>query len=141
MELLDKLNSIIERLEKIQHLQNPDLNKLTMLIDNIEYFEMQKLDEEIDKIYNQIYHSGGANNSSDKFISMLEGMSIRISSLISSIRLKFGLDYLDPDEYNQFYSKPNKKKTTLKEDILNMMFDRDEDFNDDDDGIGGILSK
>lgn len=33
------------------------------------------------------------------------------------------------------------KRTSSRDELLDMMFDRDEDFNDDDDGIGGILSR
>ena len=44
-----------------------------------------------------------------------------------------------PDEVGDV--RRHKKKSSLREDILDMMFDRDEDFNDDDDGICGFLSK
>lgn len=44
-----------------------------------------------------------------------------------------------PDEVGDI--RRHKKRLSLREDILDMMFDRDEDFNDDDDGIGGFLSK
>lgn len=44
------------------------------------------------------------------------------------------IDY--PDEPVKRTTKPNRSKS-----IIDIMFDRDEDFNDDDEGIGGILSR
>lgn len=44
-----------------------------------------------------------------------------------------------PDEVDD--TRRHKKRTSSRDELLDMMFDRDEDFNDDDDGIGGILSK
>ena len=50
---------------------------------------------------------------------------------------------LTDEEYEAYQENPELFEQISRnsfEDALDMMFDRDEDFNDDDDGIGSFLS-
>lgn len=47
----------------------------------------------------------------------------------------------EDDVTNKQSMRRGSNDDSLIENILDMMFDRDEDFNDDEDGIGSILSK
>lgn len=59
-------------------------------------------------------------------------------------------DYIEENIGDYLYDNFETEKDVIDDikesypdgdDILDMMFDRDEDFNDDDDGIGSILSR
>lgn len=99
MELIDKYNSLIERLEEILHLDNPDINNLRKLIEDIENEELMQLEEEVDKYYDQFCDGKEPDKSELKFLSQIENMTDKTYELISVIREKFGLEYMDEDEF------------------------------------------
>lgn len=99
MELIDKYNSLIERLEEILHLENPDINNLSTLIEEIENDELMQLEEEVDKYYDQICDGKEPDKSELKILSQIENMTDKTYELISVIREEFGLEYMEEDEF------------------------------------------
>lgn len=92
MELIERINAIIRRLEEIKCLSNPDMKSLRNQIDIIEDEELLKLDDEFDEWREQIYSQGEPDEEANKLFDKIGDKFIEADTLINSIRGQFGLE-------------------------------------------------
>lgn len=117
MELVNKINAFIGRLEELKKQKNPNIDGLREQLDKIENEELLKLDDEFDEWRGQIYDQGEPDEETDKLIDEIGDKFIEADTLINSIREKFGLE----EEYDE-----------EDEDPLDYDDDEDEDIDDED---------
>ena len=98
MELIDKINAIIGRLEELKNQSNPDLNSLGELIDTIENEELLKLDDEFDEWRNSIYDEGEPDEKAEQLMDQIGDLFIQADELINSIREQFGIEDVYAEE-------------------------------------------
>lgn len=98
MELIDKINAIIGRLEELKSQSNPDIDSLRELIDTIENEELLKLDDEFDEWRNSIYDEGEPDEKAELLMDQIGDLFIQADELINSIREQFGIEEVYDDE-------------------------------------------
>ena len=95
MELENKLNSIIDQLEKIKNLADPDIDIVRKQLDDIENKIIPKLDEEFNELSDRMYDEGDSNEAAKKFFDKIMNLFIHTNALIDTIREQLDLDYSD----------------------------------------------
>ena len=95
MELENKLNSIIDQLEKIKNLAAPDIDIVRQQLDDIENKIIPKLDEEFNELSDRMYDEGDSNEAAKKFFDKIMNLFIHTNALIDTIREQLDLDYSD----------------------------------------------
>lgn len=125
MELIDKINAIIGRLEELKNQSNPDLNSLGELIDTIENEELLKLDDEFDEWRNSIYDEGEPDEKAEQLMDQIGDLFIQADELINSIREQFGIE--------DVYAEENFDDEEDDE-LSRSLWDDEEDYRDEEDG-------
>lgn len=100
MELIDKINAIIGRLEELKNQSNPDIDSLRELIGTIENEELLKLDDEFDEWRNCIYDEGESDEKAELLMDQIGDLFIKADELINSIREQFGIEIYDDDNFD-----------------------------------------
>ena len=100
MELIDKINAIIGRLEELKNQSKPDIDSLRELIDTIENEELLKLDDEFDEWRNSIYDEGEPDEKAELLMDQIGDLFIKADELINSIREQFGIEIYDDDNFD-----------------------------------------
>ena len=98
MELIDKINAIIGRLEELKNQSDLDIDSLRELIDTIENEELLKLDDEFDEWRNSIYDEGEPDEKVELLMDQIGDLFIQADELITSIREQFGIEEVYDDE-------------------------------------------
>ena len=124
MELIDKINAIIGRLEQLKNQSNPDLNSLGELIDTIENEELLKLDDEFDEWRNSIYDEGEPDEKAEQLMDQIGDLFIQADELINSIREQFGIE--------DVYAEENFDDEEDDE-LSRSLWDDEEDYSDEED--------
>lgn len=125
MELIDKINAIIGRLEELKNQSNPDLNSLGELIDTIENEELLKLDDEFDEWRNSIYDESEPDEKAEQLMDQIGDLFIQADELINSIREQFGIE--------DVYAEENFDDEEDDE-LSRSLWDDEEDYRDEEDG-------
>lgn len=100
MELIEKINAIISRLEELRNQSKPDVDSLRELIDIIENEELPTLDNEFDVWKNSIYDEGEPDEKAELLMDQIGDLFIQADELINSIREQFGIeDVYDEEVY------------------------------------------
>lgn len=100
MELIEKINVIIGRLEELRNQSKPDIDSLRELIDIIENEELSTLDNEFDVWKNSIYDEGEPDEKAELLMDQIGDLFIQADELINSIREQFGIeDVYDEEVY------------------------------------------
>lgn len=122
MELIEKINAIISRLEELRNQSKPDIDSLGELIDIIENEELPTLDNEFVAWKNSIYDEGEPDEKAELLMDQISDLFIQADELINSIREQFGIEdvydeevYCDKDNDNEYEIVLNEvSKSALK---------------------------
>lgn len=112
MELIEKINGIIGRLEELRNQSKPDIDSLRELIDIIENEELSTLDDEFEAWKNSIYDEGEPDEKVELLMNQIGDLFIQADELINSIREQFGIEDVycdkDDDEYEIVLNEVSK---------------------------------
>ena len=98
MELINKLESLAERLESFKQLSDIDLSNLQEQIDKIKSEELPLLDDEFIKYVNFINDGRDPDENEQNILDQMESLFDQIDASISSICLKYRLDNSNSDD-------------------------------------------
>lgn len=99
MEIFDKLRILVERLEALKQLQDPDVGYLKEQIDKIAYEELPHLVNEVNQYQLSIYYGIEQNEKEKDTLSKLYDLLVQVNETIHSVREQFGLN--DSVEYHE----------------------------------------
>lgn len=95
MEIIDKLNSLIDRLEMIQHDKSPNINNLRVQINIIKNKELPQLMDEAGEFDNV----NSENESEINIKDQIDDLLFQVEVLINTICLDFGLENREAYNY------------------------------------------
>lgn len=126
MELINKLESIADRLESLKQLSDIGLSNLQEQIDKIKSEELPPLEDELVKYVDFINDGREPDESEQNTLNKMESLFDQIDASIFSICLKFGLDnskfddtllhiYTNEEETDEYDSKSEEFSIVLNE--------------------------
>lgn len=95
MEIIDKLNSLIDRLEMIQHDKSPNINNLRVQINTIKNKELPQLMDEA----GEFDDVNSENESEINIKDQIDDLLFQVEVLINTICLDFGLENREAYNY------------------------------------------
>ena len=96
MEIIDKLNSLIDRLEMIQHDKSPNINNLRVQINIIKNKELPQLMDEA----GEFDDVNSENESENSIKDQIDDLFFQAEVLINTICLDFGLENREAYNYS-----------------------------------------
>lgn len=110
MELINKLESLADRLESLKQLSDIDKSNLQERIGKIKSEELPQLDDEFIKYVNFINDGKDPDENEQNILDQMESLFDQIDATISSICMKFGLDNSNFDN-NLLHIYTNEEET------------------------------
>ncbi len=98
MELINKLESLANRLESLKQFSDMDINNLQEQIDKTKSEELPQLEDELVKYVDFINDGREPDESEQKTLNQIESLFDQIDESLSSICFKFGLDNSNFDD-------------------------------------------
>lgn len=98
MELINKLESLADRLESLKQLSNIDISNLQEQIDKIKSEELPQLEDELVRYVDFINDGREPDESEQNTLNQIESLFDQIDESLSSICFKFGLDNSNFDD-------------------------------------------
>ena len=126
MELINKLESLADRLESLKQLSDIDISNLQEQLDKIKSEELPLLDDEFIKYVNFINDGRDPDENEQNILDQMESLFDQIDASIFSICLKFGLDnssfdntslhiYTNEEETDEYDPKSEEFSIVLNE--------------------------
>ena len=110
MELINKLESLADRLKSLKQLSDIDLSNLQEQIDKIKSEELPPLEDELVKYVDLINDGREPDESEQNTLNQMESLFDQIDASIFSICLKFGLDNSNFDD-TSLHISTNEEET------------------------------
>ena len=118
MEIIDKLNSLIDRLEMIQHGKSPNINNLRVQINIIKNKELPQLMDEA----GEFDDVNSENESEINIKDQIDDLLFQVEVLINTICLDFGLENREAYNYTdsslEDYEEDNNEEDNEEYDIV-----------------------